>query len=303
MQRTRKTVFAALVLTLGFAQAVAAQKEPFADMDNNGVYGEGDVLIGKLINNDGQFSTDKAEGGYRPQQGPVGIVVPTRFAAKKRVVVLKASGNIIVNGDIAAGGLGGVIYLLSTGGSVHVADGVRFSTDSILQLIGLGDVTVGNDVQLRSKSNDFSMVSIASESGDVSVGEGVDVSAKGLVEVVTGQTNGGGVSVGRGSRLLSGGGDARVTAHAELAMEGVKLQGRQVVLGSHGSARTTGRAAGAMGPGYAEVRNCEIKVGSGLGSLHIFANGGDGSTIDISKTKMNVKKKENVTLDADVIVR
>lgn len=302
MLRNRKTLLIALAITVGLGGAAYGASEPFADLDNDGVFGPGDVPIGKLINNDGQFSTDKAEGAFKPQAGPVGIVVPDRFVGKKRAVVLKASGDITVNGDISAPGQGGVIFLLSTGGSVRVADNVRFSTDAVMQLIALDDVEVGSNVELRSKSNQFAMVALSSQNGDVTVGDDANIGAAGLIELSTGQQTGGTVSVGQGSRVASGSGSARLTAGNEVRIENVRVTGRNVVIGSHASSRGA-RGAGASGPGYASVRNCQIRGNSGDASVHIFADGGDGSTIDITRTKVQVKDRDALNLDADVIVR
>ncbi len=301
MLRNRKTLMIALAVTVGLGGAAYGASEPFADLDNDGVFGPGDVPIGKLLN-DGQFSTDKAEGAYKPQAGPVGVVFPSRFVGKKRAVVVKASGDVTVLGDITVPGQGGVLFLLSTGGSVHIADGLRFQTDSIMQFIALEDIKVGANVEMRSKSNQFAMVAITSQSGDVAVGDEANIGAAGLVELSTGQETGGSVSVGRGSRLASGSGSARVTAGDELAIEDVRVTGRNVIIGSHGSRRAA-RSAGAAGPGYAAVRNCQIRGNGGDASVRIFAEGGNGSTIDITRTKVQVKDRDALNLDADVIVR
>jgi hypothetical protein len=302
MLRNRKTLMIALAVTVGLGGAAYGASEPFADLDNDGVFGQGDVPIGKLINNDGQFSTDKAEGAYKPQAGPVGVVFPDRFVGKKRAAVVKASGDITVHGDINVPGQGGVIFLLSTGGSVHIADGLRFQTDSIMQFIALEDIKVGSNVEMRSKSNQFAMVALTSQSGDVAVGDEANIGAAGLVELSTGQETGGSVTVGRGSRVASGSGSARVTAGDEVSIEDVRVTGRNVIIGSHGSSRAA-RSAGGAGPGYASVRNCQIRGNGGDASVRIFAEGGDGSTIDITRTKVQVKDRDALNLDADVIVR
>ncbi len=303
MLRNRKTLLIALAMTagLGLAGRAWGANEPFADLDNDGVFGPGDVPIGKLINNDGQFSTDKAEGAFKPQAGPVGIVVPDRFIGKKKAVVLKASGDITVLGDITVPGTGGVIFLLSNGGAVHVADNVRLFTDTIIQLIGLGDVEVGSSVEMRSRSNSFAMVALSSQDGDVSVGTDANIGAAGLIELSTGEETGGSVSVGEGSRIASGAGSARLTAGTEVQMDGVRLAARTIVVGSYASTRNA-RGTG-MGPGYASVRNSQIRGTGGAASVHIFAEGGDGSTIDITRTKVQVKDRDALELDADVIVR
>lgn len=301
MRRTWKTLTLGLVLGLGLTAAAHAAEEPFADLDNDGVFSEGDVRIGKALSNDGQFTTEKADANYKPALGPVGVVFPGKFVSKKRALIVKASGNIIVNGDLSAAGAGGVIFLVSSGGSVTIADGVRFTTDSILQVVGMHDVSVGGNCNLRSKSNDFAMVSVASQEGDVSVGAGCQLGAAGMVEVTTGDLTGGSVTIGEGARLVAGSGSLRVTAGGDLQVEDATLNGRDVLMGSHHSTRT-GRSAGSMGPGYASIRSSQIRSG-GDGSVHLFAGGGDGSTLDITKTSVKVKDRESVRYDADVIVR
>lgn len=299
MRRTWKTLTIGLALGLGISTAYAAE-EPFADLDNDGVFSEGDVRIGKALANDGQFTTEKAEGNYKPPQGPVGVVFPGKFVSKKRALIVKASGNIIVNGDLGAAGAGGVIFLVSSGGSVTIGEGVRFTTDSILQVVGMEDVHVGGDCNLRSKSNDFGMVSIASQAGDVSVGAGCQLGAAGMVEVTTGDLTGGSVRIGEGSRLVAGSGSLRVTAGEDLDVADATLNGRDVLMGSHRSTRTA-RSAGGTGPGYAAIRDSQIRS-SGDGSVHLFASG-DGSTLDITKTSVKAKDRDSVRYDADVIVR
>ncbi|MCW5889758.1 MAG: hypothetical protein KIT14_04325 [bacterium] len=300
MRRTWKTLTIGLALGLGISAAHAAE-EPFADLDNNGVFSEGDVRIGKALANDGQFSTDRAEANYKPPLGPVSVVFPGKFVSKKRALIVKASGNIIVNGDLSASGSGGVIFLVSSGGSVRIGDGVRFTTDSILQVVGMQDVTVGGRCNLRSKSGSFAMVSIASQEGDVTVGDGCQLGAGGMVEVTTGDLTGGNVRIGKGSRLVAGSGSLRVTAGGDLQVTDSTLNGRDVLMGSHRSTRTS-RSAGKAGPGYASIRGSQIRS-SGDGSVHLFASGGNGSTLDITKTSVKSKSRNGVRYDADVIVR
>ena len=62
----QKTLFTSMALAVGLMVrgAMAADvTEPFADMDNDGVFGPGDVVIGKMINDDGQFDTSIAARG------------------------------------------------------------------------------------------------------------------------------------------------------------------------------------------------------------------------------------------------
>jgi hypothetical protein len=295
----RKTLFLATVLAFGFARGAMAGStpEPFADMDNDGVFGPGDVEIGKLLSNDGQFDVTRSEGSWQGTTARVGVVFPGRFASRKRVLVVKATGDIAVHGSVGAAGQGGVVVLLSTGGKVVVDDGVRVTTDSILQLIGQDDVEIGDMVQLLAKSGDFSMVSLASQSGDVIVGSGVNIGADGMVELATGRDVGGSIRVAKGSRMTSGSGHARVTAGGDVDVQGLRLSAQDVLIGSYSTTRSVGRAGAA---GYVGVRNSLIKAPHG--QVQMFADG-DGGTIDITKTSVTAGSRDAVTLNADVIVR
>ena len=62
-------------------------------------------------------------------------------------------------------------------------------------------------------------------------------------------------------------------------------------------------ANGGTGPGYAAIRNCQIRGNGGAASVKFFADGGDGSTVDMSRTKVQVKDRDALEVDADVIVR
>jgi len=297
----RKTLLTSMALAVGLMArgAFAADATgPFADLDNDGVFGPGDVSLTKALGNDGVFDSSRADAGYQPVDGKVDVVFPARYVSKKRVLVVKTNGDISVHGGLGAAGNGGVIVLLSTGGAVHVDGSLRLTTDSVLQLIGLGDVVVGDGVQLLAKSGDFSMVSIASQDGNVHIGSNVNIGAQGLVEITTGDQTGGVVEVGPGSRVASGGGSARLTAGNDVSLTGMKLSAQNVLIGSHASPRT-GRA-GAMGPGYTTVRSSLVKAPHG--QVHIFADG-DGGTIDVTKTALQAESRDQVTLDADIIVR
>jgi hypothetical protein len=297
----RKTVLGTMALAVGLLARgawAATTTGPFADLDGDGVFSAGDVPLGKALGNDGVFDATRADAGWKPMDGIVNVVFPARYVSKKRVLVVKTNGDITVHGSLGAAGNGGVIVLLSTGGAVHVDGGLRLTTDSVLQLIGMGNVDVGDRVQLYAKSGDFSMVSIASQAGDVTIGSNVQVGAQGLVEITTGDATGGVVQIGPGSRVASGGGSARLTAGNDVSLTGIKVSAQNVLIGSHASPRT-GRA-GAMGPGYAAVRDSMVKAPHG--QVHIFADG-SGGTIDVTKTALQASSRDEVTLDADIIVR
>lgn len=298
MRSRRISSIITLALSVGIAAGAVAQTEPFADVNNDGVYNAGDVLVGALVNNDGQFSTAKAEGSWVPRDGKVGIVVPGKFVGKKRAVVLKASGDVVVHGAISVPGKGGAVVLLSTEGAVRVDPSVRIQADTIVQLVAMQDVEVGNGVELRGKANDFSMVSLASQAGCVKVGKNVGLGAAGLVELATGEATGGSVTVGSGCRLASGAGSVRITAGDNVAIDGARVAARDVLVGSHASS-ALGRAAG-KGPGLVTMRSSQVK--SAHGRVRVFADG-PGGTIDMTKASVQAASQADVVLEADIVVR
>lgn len=285
--RTWNTLLIALSLALGFGTASAAQA-PFADMDNDGRFSEGDVDITRMIQDDGYFDTSELS------EGRVGIVVPGRVAVRTRALVLVASGDITVDGNLTANGAGAVVFLMSNGGSVTISPGTKINTASILQVVAAGDVQIGDRASLRAKSHDFSMISVASALGDVNIGERCTLGASTMVEMVTQTGKGGSVNVGRATRV-TGGQSMRVTANEQVMADGTLLSADAILLGSHGG--TPGRTAGAAG--MASARGASIR--SRNGTVHIFADGA-GGVIDLTNASVDAPGF-GVVLDADVVVK
>jgi len=285
--RTWNTLLIALSLALGVGTASAAQA-PFADMDNDGQFGDGDVDITRMIQDDGYFDTSELS------EGKVGIVVPGRVAVRTRALVLVATGDITVDGNLTANGAGAVVFLMSSGGAVTIEPGTKINTNSILQVVAAGDVEIGDRASLRAKSHDFSMISVASGNGDVNIGERCNLGASTMVEMATQSGRGGSVNVGPATRV-TGGQSMRITANQQVTADGTLLSADAILLGSHGGLE--GRTAGAAGK--ASARGAAIR--SRNGTVHIFADG-EGGVIDLTNATVQAPGF-SVVLDADVVVQ
>jgi hypothetical protein len=285
--RTWNTLSIALSLALGFGTASAAQG-PFADLDNDGVFSDGDVDIEAMVEDDGYFSTSELT------EGRAGIVVPGKVSVRTRALVLVASGDITVDGNLSANGAGAVIFLMSNGGNVTILPGTKINTASILQVVAAGDVEIGDRSQLRAKSHDFSMISVASARGDVNVGGRCSLGASTMVEITTQTGSGGDVNVGPSTRVW-GGNSMRVTAGKQVMADESLLSADAILLGSHSGLE--GRTAG--GAGMVSAHGADIH--SRNGTVHIFAEG-DGGVIDLTGASVDAPGHA-VVLDADVVVQ
>lgn len=309
MQSKRGTLLATVALAIGLGPAAVlaggSQPVPFADLDNDGVFGPGDVAIADLIANDGTFDTSQAEGKYTPPAGKVGIVVPGKFNLKFPALVLVASGDITLAGDLTAAGSDSVMILVSTGGAIHLAPGVKVSADSFVKLSAQGDVEVGAGASIRSRSrDDGTVVAIVSQGGAIDVATKTTLSANGLVQLATADDTGGSIRLGARTKVTSGGGSVEITAGLDLTLDGVKVTGPSVVIGSHSSAHNAlGTAAATKGPGFAAVRNSAIKGGMNDGLVQLYADGGAGSVLDLTGTQIKVPSDQSLMLDAAHIIR
>jgi hypothetical protein len=291
---TRAALAAALVLVPVTAAFSADAVAPFADVDNDGVFGPNDVAITDFLA-DGRFNTSEAEGRWTPPAGKVGIVVPAgarRFAPKGGVLLLAASGDVTVNADLSNPVRDGAILLVANG-AVHVAPGVKISGGDFVKLVAEGDVTIGDGATLATKGRDFEdRLSIVSRLGNITVGQKVTLSGGGLCQVATADDTGGQITIGPKSKV-NGSGNLQVTSGLDLTLDGSSISAPSILLGSHASVHS---------PGHAMIRGASIKAGGEDGRVHIYADGGEGSMVDLTGTKMKVSDQANVLITADMVL-
>lgn len=291
------TVALAVCMGTGIAGAVTP-RAACADLNNNGVCDAGDVSVDKQIANDGYFSTARSENGYKaPTDSKVGLVLSGKISGKGGVVYLVASGDIIVNDLVGSGADNSAVILVSTGGSIKVADNARIKTGLFLKLSAAEDVLLGNKVILNARNHEFGgQLYVYSSNGAIRVGEKSAISGDGYTSVVTNDDTGDDVTVGAGARIWSSKASVAITAGKSVSMRNAGVAGDSVVIGSHASegARSQG------GPGQTTVKNCMVE---GEGGVRVFADGGEGSTVDVSGTDFKVPSPSDVTLEADIIVQ
>lgn len=291
----RKTIHAAFALTLAVAPAAMAVDEPFADLNNNGVFDGQDVLIGALLE-DGRFSTDEAEGAYQPPAGPVGIVVP---ADARKVtaddLVLIASGDVTIEADLTARDRESILLVVSTGGGITVAERTRLKAGNFLKLSAAGDVTVGDRCSFKTNGKDFGDVaSLVSQTGNITLGERVLVKSGGLCQVATTDEGGGQIHIGDRSNLSSGTSAVQVTAGLDVEIDGARLTGPNLLVGSNQSVHSPGRAM---------ILGSRLTGKGHDAFIRIYANGGTGSMVDLSDTTIKLKEEDNLLITADQILQ
>jgi hypothetical protein len=291
-------IAAPIVLALGLAfgpHTAAADVGPFADLDNDGQFTPGDVPISSLLA-DGRFSTDEAEGAYRPPVGPVGIVIPAgskKITTKTGNLVLIASGDLTVDADLNAAGTDSIVLLVSTGGKITVAPGVHITGGMFVKLSAAGDVTVGDGSVFQTRGHDVGdVLAIVSTGGSIDIGQRVSLNGGGLCQVATADTGGGAILIGANSKLAATQGTVQVTAGMDLVMNGTQVSSPDILLGSH---------AGADGPAEAFIRSSMLKAGGADGHIHIYADG-TGGMVDLSDTHMKLMDSANLLITADQII-
>lgn len=290
------TVALAVCMATGIAGAVP-QRSACADLNNNGVCDAGDVSVDKQISNDGYFSTARNESGYKAPEGKVGLVLSGKISGKGGVVYLVASGDIVVNDLIGSGADNSAVILVSTGGSIIVEDNAKIRTGLFLKLSAAEDVLLGSKVILNARNHEFGgQLYVYSSNGAIRVGEKTAISGDGYTSVATNDDTGDDVTVGAGARIWSSKASVAITAGKSVSMRNASIGGDAVVIGSHASegARSQG------GPGQTTVKNCMVE---GEGGVRVFADGGEGSTVDVTGTDFKVPSPSDVTLEADIIVQ
>lgn len=292
--RTAAPIVLALTFALG-PQTAAADVGPFADLDGDGQFTPGDVMISDLLA-DGRFSTAEAEGAYQPPVGPVGIVIPAgakKITTKTGNLVLIASGDLTVDADLNAAGVDSVVLLVSTGGKITVAPGVHITGGMFVKLSAAGDVTVGDGDVFQTRGHDAGdVLAIVSTAGSIDIGQRVSLNGGGLCQVATADGGGGAILVGDKTKLNATAGTVQVTAGMDLVMNGAQVSSPEILLGSH---------AGDRGPAEAFIRSSMLKAGGSDGHIHIYADG-TGGMVDLSETHMKLANSANLLITADQIM-
>jgi len=294
IRRLPRVVLAA-ALALATSAFAADAVVPFADVDNDGVFGANDVDLTPLLA-DGRFDTAEAEGDWQPPtSGPVGIVVPAgarKFAPKGGVLLLAASGDVTIAADLSNPVRDGAILLVA-GGAIHVAPGVKIAGGDFVKLVAEGDVTIGDGATLSTRGRDFEdRLSVVSRAGSVTVGERATLAGGGLCQVATAEETGGQITIGPKTKI-TGSGNLQVTAGLDLMLDGAQLASPSMLLGSHASLRS---------PGHAMIRGATLRAGGRDGRIHIYADGGAGSMVDLTGTKMKANEA-NVLITADTVIQ
>lgn len=292
------TIGLAVCIGSGIANA-AVPRVACADLNNNGVCDAGDVNIEKQIQNDGYFSTAQAEGNYQARGEKVGIVLSGRITGKSGLVYLVASGDITIRDAVGSGAESSAVILSSTGGSINLANNGKVRAGLMLKLTAAGNILLGDKTMLYTRNREYggSLV-LYSSGGAVRIGEKAALSGDGFTSVTTNDNTGGDITVGNGSKIASTRSAVAVTAGHAVDIRRAAIGGSTVLIGSHAS--TQGRDHLSTGPGSTTLTNCSIV---GDGSVRVFADGGEGSMVDVSGTDFDVADPASVTLDADVVVR
>jgi hypothetical protein len=50
------------------------------------------------------------------------------------------------------------------------------------------------------------------------------------------------------------------------------------------------------------IRGASLKAGGADGRIHIYADGGEGSMVDLSGTRMRISDHANVLISADTVI-
>ena len=290
------TVVLAVCVGHGIAGA-AVTRSACADMNNNGACDAGDVNIEKQIANDGYFSTARSEGNYQAGEGNVGIVLSGRITGKSGVVYLVASGDIVIKDAVGGGSENSAVILSSTGGSIKLAANGKIRSGLMLKMTAAGDILLGEKANLYTRNHDYGgSLYVYSSGGAVRVGDKTSISGDGFTSVTTNDSTGGDLTVGAGARIASVRSAVSVTAGKSVDIRKAAIGGSSVLIGSHASADA--RAHG--GPGQTTLTNSTI---SGSRGVRVFADGGEGSMVDVSGTQFDVADPSAISLDADVVVR
>jgi hypothetical protein len=285
----------ALVAALTCVPVVAtAQSGPFADLDNDGRLGPGDVAIGSLLA-DGRFSTAESEGDYVAPAGPVSVVIEgKKIVLKGKSLVVIASGDLTVNASLMATTPDTLVLLVSTGGKITFGPDVRVNGGDFVKLSADGDIDLGNGCALTTKGRDFGdVVSVVSMHGNITIGTQCTLSGGGLLQVATPDDGGGQITIGGKSKLSAGEGNVQVTSGLDLTLDGVTISGPGITLGSHASIHS---------PGHAMIRGSQLRAGGADGRIRIYADGGTGSMVDLTDTRMRISDTGTVDISADQIV-
>jgi hypothetical protein len=144
------------LVTAGAASRALALDESFVDVDNDGVWSNGDLPLAPFLDPDGYgFDARTAQPGWQPRTHPVGVVVQGQTTFTGEITDITATGNIIVRGDVKAKGRDRWVKLQTVGGDITIEPGtrVRGSGDVDFQALDGGSITVGANARLQTKGD------------------------------------------------------------------------------------------------------------------------------------------------------
>lgn len=266
-----------VVALAGPATASAAVGFPFVDLNDNGVYDAGvdsDDITAALLA--GSFST------------PDSVVIP----ADARPLVTKSLGgfdiqagkSITVLANLVAQGDGG-IRLVANGGSLVIGD-KRSLKGGVMFLSAQGDVVLGKGVQLDAKGGPVvgtGDVTLYSAEGNVVLRGGSRVNARDDVEIIAAA---GGVSIGPNAQVTAKNGVLNIHADGDIDIVDSKLKGQSISVFTFGS--------------WLGMQNDVVRA-SESGWVSVAAFGAD-STIDCSDTRWEGVSPDNILMSADIVL-
>jgi len=142
-----------LALSAGATRALAFE-ESFVDVDNDGLWSDGDLPLAPFLDPEGYgFDARFPQPGWVPRTHPVGIVVQGRTYFTGEFVDVTATGNIIVRGDVQAKGRDCRVTLETLGGDITIEPNTRVkgSSDFVFEALFGGDIFVGAGATLQTK--------------------------------------------------------------------------------------------------------------------------------------------------------
>lgn len=139
---------------LAVSAPALAYDQAFIDVDNDGVWSDGDEPLQPYLDPDGSgFDARFPQAGWTPKTRPVGIVLQGKTYFTAEDTELTATGNVIVRGIVQTKGPERWVNIETLGGDITIEPKTRVkgTGDFVFEALYGGDIHVGAGAQLQSK--------------------------------------------------------------------------------------------------------------------------------------------------------
>lgn len=158
MRRWTLAVLVGLSLFGGFqseSSAATAFTGSFVDVDNDGIYGARDIPLSTFLGAGSYgFNASTVQPGWRPQTGPVGLVIQGTTTFTQWYLDFQVTGDIRIRGTLASKAVDAVIAFRTLNGNIYIEPKASLTGSGQLELSAVkGNLRIGAGAKLTNKGS------------------------------------------------------------------------------------------------------------------------------------------------------